>query len=92
MPSSTSEKHTKHSVRQYLAANISTRHADLPLLACCFVTGIIDAGAYNAWGTFMGMQTGMPPSGGKRRGIIGIFIQPTNAKKSFAKETPSSSP
>ncbi|CAL8585002.1 hypothetical protein XPA_010584 [Xanthoria parietina] len=58
MPSSTSEKHTKHSVRQYLAANISTRHADLPLLACCFVTGIIDAGAYNAWGTFMGMQTG----------------------------------
>ncbi|KAI4101043.1 MAG: hypothetical protein LQ339_005271 [Xanthoria mediterranea] len=58
MPSSTSEKHTKHSVRRYLAANISTRHADLPLLACCFVTGIIDAGAYNAWGTFMGMQTG----------------------------------
>ncbi|KAI4222215.1 MAG: hypothetical protein L6R36_006315 [Xanthoria steineri] len=58
MAPSTSEKHSKHSVRRYLAANVSTRHADLPLLACCFVTGIIDAGAYNAWGTFMGMQTG----------------------------------
>ncbi|KAL8725452.1 MAG: hypothetical protein Q9166_007346 [cf. Caloplaca sp. 2 TL-2023] len=45
-------------VRQYLIAPINTHHADLPLLACCFVTGIIDAGAYNAWGTFMGMQTG----------------------------------
>ncbi|KAL8913364.1 MAG: hypothetical protein Q9171_001841 [Xanthocarpia ochracea] len=42
----------------YLTATIDTHHADLPLLACCFVTGIIDAGAYNAWGTFMGMQTG----------------------------------
>ncbi|KAL8707506.1 MAG: hypothetical protein Q9220_007496 [cf. Caloplaca sp. 1 TL-2023] len=45
-------------LRPYLAAPIDTHHADLPLLACCFVTGIIDAGAYNAWGTFMGMQTG----------------------------------
>ena len=44
--------------RRYLTATIDTHHADLPLLACCFVTGIIDAGAYNAWGTFMGMQTG----------------------------------
>lgn len=45
-------------LRQYLVAPINPHHADLPLLACCFVTGIIDAGAYNAWGTFMGMQTG----------------------------------
>lgn len=45
-------------LRQYLIAPVNLHHADLPLLACCFVTGIIDAGAYNAWGTFMGMQTG----------------------------------
>ncbi|KAL8950572.1 MAG: hypothetical protein Q9222_003406 [Ikaeria aurantiellina] len=45
-------------LHSYLVAPIDTHHADLPLLACCFVTGIIDAGAYNAWGTFMGMQTG----------------------------------
>ncbi|KAL8739090.1 MAG: hypothetical protein Q9181_000201 [Wetmoreana brouardii] len=50
--------HSSKQLRQYLAAPINTHHADLPLLACCFVTGIIDAGAYNAWGTFMGMQTG----------------------------------
>ncbi|KAL8765675.1 MAG: hypothetical protein Q9209_007313 [Squamulea sp. 1 TL-2023] len=50
--------HNTKQLRQYLAAPINTHHADLPLLACCFVTGIIDAGAYNAWGTFMGMQTG----------------------------------
>ncbi|KAL9008543.1 MAG: hypothetical protein Q9173_006341 [Seirophora scorigena] len=45
-------------LRKYLLAPVNLRHADLPLLACCFVTGITDAGAYNAWGTFMGMQTG----------------------------------
>lgn len=45
--------------RKYLLAPVNLHHADLPLLACCFVTGIIDAGAYNAWGNFMGMQTGM---------------------------------
>ncbi|KAI4177880.1 MAG: hypothetical protein LQ346_007608 [Caloplaca aetnensis] len=45
-------------LRKYLLAPIDLHHAYLPLLACCFVTGIIDAGAYNAWGTFMGMQTG----------------------------------
>lgn len=47
-------------LRKYLLAPINLHRADLPLLACCFVTGIIDAGAYNAWGTFMGMQTGKP--------------------------------
>ncbi|KAL9601252.1 MAG: hypothetical protein Q9219_002657 [cf. Caloplaca sp. 3 TL-2023] len=45
-------------LQRYLLAPVNLHHADLPLLACCFVTGIIDAGAYNAWGTFMGMQTG----------------------------------
>ncbi|KAL8798683.1 MAG: hypothetical protein Q9182_006469 [Xanthomendoza sp. 2 TL-2023] len=66
-------------LRRYLTAPIDTHHADLPLLACCFVTGIIDAGAYNAWGTFMGMQTGtanLPGNGAPLkwlRSLLAIF-------------------
>ncbi|KAL9033255.1 MAG: hypothetical protein Q9214_007602 [Letrouitia sp. 1 TL-2023] len=45
-------------LRQHLVAPVNLRHAYAPLIASCFVTGLIDAGAYNAWGTFMGMQTG----------------------------------
>lgn len=52
-----SNSNGKH-LRKHLLAPVNLHHADLPLLACCFVTGLIDAGAYNAWGTFMGMQTG----------------------------------
>lgn len=53
-----SQQKGSKSLRRYLAAPVNLQHAEMPLLACCFVTGIIDAGAYNAWGTFMGMQTG----------------------------------
>jgi len=45
-------------MRKHLSSSISLKHADLPLLVCCYVTGLIDAGAFNAWGIFMGMQTG----------------------------------
>lgn len=43
---------------EYLSIPVSLDHADLPLLVCCYVTGLIDASAFNAWGIFMGMQTG----------------------------------
>ena len=46
-------------VRRYFAQPIRLDHAYLPLLVCCFITGLIDAGSYNAWSVFMGMQTGM---------------------------------
>ena len=46
-------------VRKYLTENIRVRNAWLPLLICCFVTGLIDGGSYNAWQVFMGMQTGL---------------------------------
>ena len=45
--------------RRYLTENIRVEYASLPLLVCCFVTGLIDAGSYNAWSVFMGMQTGI---------------------------------
>ncbi|CAK4032092.1 hypothetical protein DOTSEDRAFT_123052 [Lecanosticta acicola] len=31
---------------------------DLALLACCFVTGLVDAAVFSNWGLFVGMQTG----------------------------------
>ena len=53
------QKRSATTVRQYLAKNIRVDYAYLPLLVCCFLTGLIDAASYNAWTVFMGMQTGM---------------------------------
>ena len=44
--------------RRYLTENVRVKSASVPLLVCCFITGLIDAGSYNAWSVFMGMQTG----------------------------------
>ena len=44
--------------RRYLTQNIRIDNAYIPLLLCCFLTGLIDAGSYSAWSVFMGMQTG----------------------------------
>lgn len=41
---------------------VSLHHADLPLLACCFVSGLCDSVTFNATGTFASMQTGAPSS------------------------------
>ncbi|KAK1757974.1 hypothetical protein QBC47DRAFT_131728 [Echria macrotheca] len=41
-----------------LLDDVSLRHADTPLLACCMVSGLCDSVAFNATGTFASMQTG----------------------------------
>ncbi|KAL8768526.1 MAG: hypothetical protein Q9203_005718 [Teloschistes exilis] len=48
----------KRQLRSFLTENVDIHYAPLPLLVCCFLTGLIDAGSYNAWSVFMGMQTG----------------------------------
>ncbi|KAL8627863.1 hypothetical protein Q9189_006428 [Teloschistes chrysophthalmus] len=48
----------KRQLRSFLTENVAILYAPLPLLVCCFLTGLIDAGSYNAWSVFMGMQTG----------------------------------
>lgn len=53
------QKQSATTARRYLAENIRLDYAYLPLLVCCFLTGLIDAASYNAWTVFMGMQTGM---------------------------------
>ena len=44
--------------RRFLTEHIRVDNAYIPLLVCCFLTGLIDAGSYSAWSVFMGMQTG----------------------------------
>lgn len=39
--------------------SVDPTHADLVCLVLCFLTGLCDSSAYNAWSCFLGMQTGM---------------------------------
>lgn len=52
------ERSSRARARAYLTEKIRVNNAYIPLLICCFLTGLIDAGSYNAWSVFMGMQTG----------------------------------
>ncbi|KIW28945.1 uncharacterized protein PV07_04797 [Cladophialophora immunda] len=45
-------------LRLWLTSDIDTRWADTILLACFFVTGMVDSVAFNTWSCFVGMQTG----------------------------------
>lgn len=54
------QRRSRDRVRRYFMQSIRVQNAYLPLLVCCFITGLIDAGSYNAWSVFMGMQTGKP--------------------------------
>ncbi|KAL4802112.1 DUF1275 domain protein [Aspergillus unguis] len=38
--------------------SVSAKHADLVCLVLCFITGLCDSAAYNAWSCFLAMQTG----------------------------------
>ncbi|KAG5984179.1 hypothetical protein E4U55_005792 [Claviceps digitariae] len=46
------------SVWDRFAEHVDLEHAYIPLLACCFVSGLTDGTIYNAYGTFVSMQTG----------------------------------
>ncbi|KAH7409560.1 hypothetical protein BKA64DRAFT_570975 [Cadophora sp. MPI-SDFR-AT-0126] len=43
---------------QYFNDEIAIEHADVPIIACCLVSGLCDSSAYNAWSCFVSMQTG----------------------------------
>lgn len=45
--------------RASMLAPVDPKHGDLALLACCFVTGMLDCGVFNNYGVFVGMQTGI---------------------------------
>ncbi|KAL8844010.1 MAG: hypothetical protein Q9176_001705 [Flavoplaca citrina] len=42
----------------YCSSQVSTNHADILLLWCCVISGLVDSTIYNAFGTFVSMQTG----------------------------------
>jgi hypothetical protein len=42
--------------KTYLTADVSTRWADLVLMVCFFISGLVDSGAYNAYSCFVSMQ------------------------------------
>lgn len=44
-----------------LKRDISLNHADIPVITSCFCSGLCDSSAFNAWNTFVSMQTGMAP-------------------------------
>jgi uncharacterized membrane protein YoaK (UPF0700 family) len=41
-----------------MRVNVNTRWADLPLLLCYFITGLLDTASVMTWGSFASMQTG----------------------------------
>lgn len=45
-------------LRLYLTAEVTTDHTDILMLSCCFISGLVDSTIYNAYGTFVSMQTG----------------------------------
>lgn len=45
-----------------MLGNVKAKHADYVLLACSFVTGLLDCSTFNNWSVFVGMQTGMTHS------------------------------
>lgn len=42
--------------KRHFNAQIDTRRADVILIICFFISGLTDAGAYNAWNVFLSMQ------------------------------------
>ncbi|KAF9892803.1 hypothetical protein FE257_000392 [Aspergillus nanangensis] len=43
---------------RHFRQNIDTRHTDILLIICGFVSGLVDGLSFNAWGSFASMQTG----------------------------------
>jgi uncharacterized membrane protein YoaK (UPF0700 family) len=43
----------------YLQQEINTFLTSIPILLCCFTSGLIDSNVFNAWGVFASMQTGI---------------------------------
>jgi hypothetical protein len=43
---------------RYLASDINTKGADIVLMICGFVSGLVDGVSFTAWGSFASMQTG----------------------------------
>ncbi|KAJ5101894.1 Protein of unknown function DUF1275 [Penicillium alfredii] len=57
-PSPERQPKTESSIARRWKENLTPSYADLVCLLLCFLTGLCDSSAYNAWSCFLGMQTG----------------------------------
>lgn len=46
-------------VSRHFGEDIDRRWADILLIICSLISGMLDSAAFNAWGSFANMQTGM---------------------------------
>ncbi|KAL3432834.1 hypothetical protein BDV09DRAFT_187168 [Aspergillus tetrazonus] len=51
------------SFSRHMKCNVDTRHTDIFLVMCGFVSGLVDGLSFNAWGSFSSMQTALGVSG-----------------------------
>lgn len=49
---------TKSSWKQRLNVNVKRDKADVVLLLCYIITGLLDSASISTWGSFVSMQTG----------------------------------
>ena len=52
--------------RRRIMADVRREHADIVLILCYVITGLLDSASISAWGSFVSMQTGMFIILGKR--------------------------
>ncbi|KAK2599942.1 hypothetical protein QQS21_005326 [Conoideocrella luteorostrata] len=64
--------------RKQMTAEVSRSYADLVLLLCYVVTGLLDSASTQVWGAFVSMQTGNTVYVGL--GIASIFYPPTTPR------------
>jgi hypothetical protein len=50
---------SKSSWRQKMMVNVNRDWADIVLLLCYIITGLLDSASIATWGSFVSMQTGM---------------------------------
>jgi hypothetical protein len=51
--------HLLSKLSQYFLKELNPRRADIILVLCGFVGGLVDGLSFNAWGSFSSMQTGI---------------------------------
>ncbi|KAL6230963.1 hypothetical protein BDW75DRAFT_244372 [Aspergillus navahoensis] len=62
----------KQGLNAFLAGEVCPEHADMLLLVCCLSSGLVDSTLYNAYNTFVSMQTGLSFTLFQELGIISL--------------------
>jgi hypothetical protein len=53
-----SDSHITQRMRRYMQTNVNRNWADVVLILCYTITGLLDSSAVFIWGSFVSMQTG----------------------------------